>query len=799
MPDHLRLNRPTPVQGKRRPPNAGAGDDFDRSQQASSIRKILDGLEAGGLSFGTGTPTTGDFEDGETEMGTVVLKFDTAGQADRGPLSKLHMMALGENADNEYFVLSPRNSRQEFAELIAEYDQFAQTGQWSHPKSWAKALDKIRGVSVYGSADRYDRSLDDLSFERPQSLDVVLWPTSLLTRAAAKRESTARLGKLKELVAAAAEDDDRIVVLDEDPRPDTLLIRLVATRPLLEQLLHHPYVERVRGPLRPVFSPSDLLADGPRLDPPLPAGAAIGIVDDIVATANPWMSNVLAGSAAFPAGHVFASATQHGTQVASIAAYGSLDGAAKGQLVAAPFPIFSARVSENRAGQPAIVGNVVAQVEAAFEWLSAQEVRIVVIAFAYDSADTGPLPTELTVTVDRLAREFQMVVVASAGNVRELPDKLHWRDSYPHYLKDESARIAAPGTAALAITVGAIAERNQAHDETLTGIAPPGHPSPFTRIGPTRGNRDGKTQKPELVAPGGNFGWKSGLTVPVTRDPSLGVITLTGRNTPMFASTTGTSFAAPYVAHEVAKLATRYPSAGPNLLRALTALSAPPLVEARVPNLSPAIQFAYGVPRAERVLESGDNRAIFVFEGEIDNGTRVIHEIPIPREFAQVLPGAQGRVRIVLAFDPPVKRSRRNYVAGRMRFDFVKNMTLAEVRRTWSQQPTEKERNDDPGLPYDRMPGASYRPATIPKVKSVSSNTLIRRDIETTAWNEDDENYFLVVSHDSSPWTSAQLAENPKQNYALAIEIVDEGRPELDLFGLARARLEARTRQRAAR
>ncbi|WP_152602355.1 S8 family peptidase, partial [Cryobacterium roopkundense] len=492
------------------------------------------------------------------------------------------------------------------------------------------------------------------------------------------------------------------------------------------------------------------------------------------------------------------SSTPHGTQVASIAAYGSLDRASQGEQVSAPFPILSARVSENRSGQSVIVGNVVAQVEQALQWLHSEGARIAVVAFAYDNADDDPLPTELTVTLDRLAREYRMVLVVSAGNVREIGTQ-HWRDDYPHYLKSPSARIAAPGTAALAITVGAVAARDAPYDTTLVGIAPRGHPSPFTRTGPTRGNRDGKTQKPELVAPGGNFGWKPSLSVPVSNDPSLGVITLTGRNTPMFAATTGTSFAAPFVAHEVAKIATRYPDAGPNLLRAITALSAPPLEAGRVPNLEPSTQFAYGIPNADRVLESGQNRAILVFEGLMDIGTRVIHELPIPREFAQLVSGAERRVRIVLSFDPPVKRSRRNYVAGRMKFDFVRNMTLTEVKRTWEQQPTVAEREGNPELPYDEMPNENKRPRTIPGVNTLSSNTLIRRDISTNTWREDDEHYFLVVSHDKSPWTASQLQEHPQQSYALAIELVDEGRPELDLHGLAQARLTSRTRQRATR
>ncbi|WP_035841177.1 hypothetical protein, partial [Cryobacterium roopkundense] len=244
-------------------------------------------------------------EDDETEMGTVVLKFKTAGQADKGPFSKWNMTALGENADNEYFVLSALESRRAFAALVTDYGDRSQAGSWNHPESWAKALDKIRDVTIFGVEDRFDASLSDLAFETVEPIDVVLWPTSLLATAAANRVAAQRLGELRELVDTAAIADDGITILDEDPRPDTLLMRVNATRGLLDELLRHPYVERIRGPLTPYLSPNHLLADGKRFDP-LPAdGAAIGVIDDTVLTANPWMRNVLRASASFPADYAF--------------------------------------------------------------------------------------------------------------------------------------------------------------------------------------------------------------------------------------------------------------------------------------------------------------------------------------------------------------------------------------------------------------------------------------------------------------------------------------------------------------
>jgi hypothetical protein len=268
----------------------------------------------------------------------------------------------------------------------------------------------------------------------------------------------------------------------------------------------------------------------------------------------------------------------------------------------------------------------------------------------------------------------------------------------------------------------------------------------------------------------------------------------------MFVVNTGTSAAAPYVAHEVARIATRYPAAGPNLLRALTAL-ATPAISANPHLIAPSLSAAYGLPDAASVLESGGNRVILVHEGTIAAGGREVLELPIPKAFAAAA-NTERHLRIALAFDPPVKRSRRDYMAGRMQFDFVRNMSFEDVKRTWEVQPTMAERAG--GAHFDELPSGNERPALRPGVTKIHSNTLIRRDIATQTWDEDDETYFLVISHDRSPWTAAQLRQYPTQDYAVAIELVDVNRQSLDLYALVQAqlalqaRLGARGRQTAS-
>lgn len=793
MPDHLQLAPPSQTDSKRRPPSPRPKETFDRKAHATTLAGVLAGLEYAGSPLFTSV-IADDTDDEADQLGEVVLKFKTKGATSKGPFSKIAMTALGENADNEFYVLSPTESRRQFGELVRAYGGDPQ--EWSSTGAWLRLLDQIEDVSVYTRADRYDETLEDLDFADTDIIDVVLWPTSLLRETSAERVGRERLQELKGIVESFAANRTGIAILAEDPRPDTLFFRVVANEELMDELLEHPYVQKVRGRLAPRLAPAQLIPQASAGSPPPPAGASIGILDDLVLTANPWMRGVVSQSANFPETRVFGGATSHGTMVASIAAYGSLDAAARGHQPNVPFPILAARISEaDRNGNTVVVGDVVSQFESAFAWLDEQGARIAVVAFAYDHADKEPLPTELTVTVDNLARKYQMVVVVSSGNIGQIPNR-HWLNDYPSYLEDESSRVAAPGTAALALTVGAHAHLDVPSDNSLVAIAREGQPSPFSRTGPTRGNRFSKTRKPEFSGPGGNWGWRTNGSSPIPHDEGLGVVTLSTRNQPLFSVGSGTSLAAPFVAHEVAKIATRYPAAGPNLLRAITALSVPELPIHRSAAQA-SVTAAYGVPRADRVLESGGHRAIMVYEGQIDIGGRQIHELPVPDEFAELVPNSERRFRIVLAFDPPVKRSRRDYMAGRMHFDFVRNMTLAEVKRTWETQPTLAEREADPTVLYDSLPLGNQRPKTNPPVSPLRSNTLIRRDVATDQWNVDDKHYFLVVSHDSSAWTKAQLAANPVQNYALAIEMVDEGRPGLELHNLVQSRLQTRVQGRS--
>jgi hypothetical protein len=143
-----------------------------------------------------------------------------------------------------------------------------------------------------------------------------------------------------------------------------------------------------------------------------------------------------------------------------------------------------------------------------------------------------------------------------------------------------------------------------------------------------------------------------------------------------------------------------------------------------------------------------------------------------------------------------VRRGRREYVAGTMSVELVRGLSLEEVQDVYSRQPSVNDAALDPTIIRRGLPGEEHRPALHPGSSLVESNTLIRRDFINGRWDPDHGDYFLIVAHNQSAWTSAQRASYPEQRYALAVEVAEETESDLDLYAAVRAQLRARLRLR---
>jgi hypothetical protein len=442
-------------------------------------------------------------------------------------------------------------------------------------------------------------------------------------------------------------------------------------------------------------------------------------------------------------------------------------------------------------------------IEQAIRALHADGVRIFNLSVTDRDPFSGPHVSILTETIDRLARELDVVIVVAAGNrtvaaTGELEDGKHVLHDYPLYILDDGARLAEPALAANALVVGSTArssgaahpgDRSHAADRAIAAVD---ELSPFSRTGPGVGG----AIKPDVVASGGNWVW-SGLGRVDGRNLGAGVVSVRpavdGR---LFGSGSGTSYAAPRVSHLAARILDRYTDASANLIRALIGLSAehPAAAHAQLHDVDERLRaFGFGMPGALDAVDSDDERVVMLHEGELAVDTVAIHPLPFPEAFSRGR--AERSISIALAFDPPVRRQRREYIAASMRLDLYRAIDLEALERVVRRQ--EKE---------DRTPMVGDRRRVTSKLKP-GTERLLDSTLHVRRWRaahanslspDDGDTYFLVVSHATAPWAGHLADAYEKQRYAIAVSLSDRERPEVNLYNLVQqqVRVPARVRVR---
>lgn len=273
-------------------------------------------------------------------------------------------------------------------------------------------------------------------------------------------------------------------------------------------------------------------------------------------------------------------------------------------------------------------------------------------------------------TIDKLSKEYDVVFVISAGNLPTTLVRDYIGDGYPYprYFVDDDARLLDPGQSALALTVGALSPGTLIVGPTgsATAIAARNQPAPFTRCGPGIS----REVKPELVEFGGNYVIDTGGNI-VRTNPGTNVMMASHQLTPAIVHDSGTSFAAPRVAHKLALVladleSLEIPGVSASLLKALLVNSAHyrGLGQEHQDFVSDldAVQpkhwlnvVGYGMPDQNRALSCDPYTAILYFSGELATDTVAYFDIPIPAELAQAVNGTK-RLTITVVYAPDVQR-----------------------------------------------------------------------------------------------------------------------------------------------
>ncbi len=323
---------------------------------------------------------------------------------------------------------------------------------------------------------------------------------------------------------------------------------------------------------------------------------------------------------------------------------------------------------------------------------------------------TIPRNSWIARSIDKLSREYDVVFITITGNISTSNVRYYHEDGlpYPKYFIDDEASIYDPGQAALAVTVGSMSPTTQAVGPVTTAmaIAEQHQPSPFTRCG-SGINRE---IKPELVEYGGNYLLEQNSSV--RENPGTNVMMASHQLTPAIAHKSGTSFAAPRVAHKMARILYDMQSLGfydlsASLLKALTVNSAtyPPYYE-NFDNFKQEMNevepkhwlnvVGYGIPDYIRATECDKYTAILIFEDEIQPNTVNFFDIPVPECLADAEMGVK-RLTVTVVYAPEVQRwGLENYLGTTLKWRMFRgDVDQEEVIRSMSVEEEGEESNDE--------------------------------------------------------------------------------------------------------
>lgn len=723
---------------------------------------------------------------------SLVFKVKAGSRPEDSAFEGRGLHVLGETVDYTYFVLADDQG----SAFSAAIERYMRTGDM---RSFFNMIDDIE---TYGPEDRRGPGVDGhgTSFTGSRIFDISIWPANTLAEALSRVETVAEI---------LERTGGRITLRSVSARRTYL--RVEVSLDGLNDLLEISVVEIVRIPPVPFVDFRDWrdlgMGDLSRDDE---IGAVVGVLDDAPATSHPLLDGlVLSVESLAPATYQWQQIGSHGTEVVGRVLYPNLHSQLRDLEPLVPVgTVRVVRILEPDPNMPdgsprfATYGLPHDLVEQAIRHLHQQHgIKVFNLSVGYSEPFSEIHVGPLTETIDDLVRELKIVVVVPTGNAgiglnARTAGGHHIIDDKPHFFFTPEHRLSEPGPAALAVTVGSMALSGAPAEMPnrfgWRAAAGPDEASPFSRGGPGLGTTQSRTNKPELAHYGGNVVVNDTGNA-VRNDPGASIVSTSSRlgDGRLFASVNGTSFAAPAVARIAADIAHEYPEASGNLIRALLATSAElPAPAAALPEPYRRQRvYGYGKPTRERAVASDSTRATMTFDGAMSIDTVQIHPFPVPEIFRRGS-GGERSIAVALAFDPPVRRQRREYLAGSMKVDIYRDIDPDELAEILIRQ----DPDDSSDMVTDRR-----RLTLDPGSNSFTNSTLqLRRWRARNSFVNDDETFYVVVTHKAQTWARNEPSYED-QSYALAVTLEDQSLVEADLHQLLtqQVRLPARLRVRA--
>ncbi len=445
MADHLLLPAPVGLDSRRA---GGGGGQTPQRSPAGHGGKFTRELDA---AIAAQRPT-------RTIEGVdpaCVFKLRATGELKETALATNELQFLGDTAEWTYFVLVPGEDPTELRKRLGSYTAAGE----DRSKAEGRGLfERIEELLPYDREDRRGPGLPPTGerVSEPLLVDVVVWPSSETTSA------RARVQDVRTVL-----DYHKAPILAIDERARFTVVRTRVQSDCLDDLLDLSVVETIRTPPMPRLEPSTWrntqVEDLPT--PAIESFAPVGLIDDDVMS-HPLLDGVIRSRRAIPEEHAWEPPSDHGTLVAGLLAYGSVEDALAGSKPwVASGPIHSVRVLEPVPGEPEVTRLPTERpahlvIEDAIRRLHEEHsVRVFNLSITDPEPYSGPHVSVWSERMDELARELDIVIVIAAGNQRpgELPANTDLLSAYPAYLLSDAARVAEPAIAVNVLTVGSVA------------------------------------------------------------------------------------------------------------------------------------------------------------------------------------------------------------------------------------------------------------------------------------------------------------------------------------------------------
>lgn len=551
------------------------------------------------------------------------------------------------------------------------------------------------------------------------------------------------------------------------------------------------------------------------------------VLDSGIFTGNPLLENVVVAEEEFDTTeNTTTDMNGHGTGVAGIVVYGDFTNSIETGNFKPLVRVCNGKIMHDEEGNPCFPDDIRPEqiVREAIEYFN-KEFGCRVFNLSVGDREylySGGRQFAWAEMLDQLARELDVVIIISAGNVsapklKEFSSREELMNQSRNQLFMPEHRLIDPATSALGITVGSITRFDEPsvvpNRITSVSAGKKDHLSVFTRIG--KGVNG--AIKPDVVDYGGNYAVSQLMRSRnrwVTNDLGLLEPTLNNTNDKIFRGYCGTSFSAPHVTHIVARIERALekqlqekPSA--NLIRAIFINSArytDDMVEwadksedslytgKSNPKQERKLRL-YGYGRADdSLLYSDYNRVTLFTEDKLSLRSFHLYKIPVPKDFLQIK--ANKVISISLAFNPITRLSRKDYLTNNLWFEVFRRIDEETLVLYKAKKKSGEDEEDD----LDKLPDENKAKDFKPGYTEINKGTLQQRIWQKSArggsdllWDENEPYiYILVTGKERFKYAEQEIP----QEYALAITFSYESEEDIKLYTKLKNQVRVKIRQR---